>query len=74
LRKFTKEFGTSLITAIAAILAIVIFISSGGDLLFYGVVAFAIAFGFYNAWLISVSERPKKSPTPKRSKSRRRQH
>lgn len=56
LRKLTREFATSLATVILAIFAIALFISSGGTALFYAAVAVALAFGFYNAWLISTSE------------------
>lgn len=53
LKKLTKEFATSLLTVILAILAIALYISSGGTILFYFAVALAIVVGFYNAWLIS---------------------
>lgn len=56
MKKLTKEFITSLITVILAILAITLFISSGAKALFYIAVAVTIVFGFYNAWLISLTE------------------
>jgi preprotein translocase subunit SecF len=76
LEKLNKEFVTSLITVILAILAIAVFIHSGASLLFYCTMAIALVVGFYNAWQISViegrTEKPKPKPTRK-SKSRKRQ-
>ncbi|MGI0100349.1 MAG: hypothetical protein ACREBH_01325 [Candidatus Micrarchaeaceae archaeon] len=56
MRRITKEIVTSSITIILAILAIALFISSGGTLIFYAVLSIAIILGIYNAWLISVAE------------------
>ncbi len=73
MKKLAKEFVTSLITIILAILAIAIFISSGGSLLFYVAVAIAIIFGFYNAWLISnTGSETAKPAVRKRLKGRKR--
>ncbi len=70
MRKFTKEFVTSLITIILAIIAIALFISSGSTLLFYVAVAIALAFGFYNAWMISLLEGEPETPIRKGSRGR----
>jgi len=69
MKNFTKEFITSVITVILAILAIGLFISSGATLIFDVVVAAAVIVGFYNAWLISVLE---ESPSGKGLKGRKR--
>ena len=61
MKKIAKEVITSLITVILAILAIAIYISSGGKPLFYIALFIALAFGFYNLWLISVTENRKGS-------------
>ena len=69
MKNFTKEFITSAITVILAIIAIGLFISSGGTLIFDIVVAIAVIVGFYNAWLISVLE---EGPSAKGLKGRKR--
>jgi 4-hydroxybenzoate polyprenyltransferase len=66
LGKYTKEFFTSLATVILAILAIALFISSGAGSAFYIVIAIAIIFGFYNAWLISVTGKQKEEAEQQR--------
>ncbi len=71
MKKFAKEFMTSLITVILAILAIGLFISYGATLLFYVAIGIAIIFGFYNAWLISLSESGG-APATKRLKAKSR--
>ncbi|MDE1871254.1 MAG: hypothetical protein KGI06_03375 [Candidatus Micrarchaeota archaeon] len=71
MERLTKEFATSLITVILAILAIAIFISSGGGMLFYVAVAIAILFGFYNAWLISTAKPGKAAPETRPKRKRR---
>jgi hypothetical protein len=53
LEKPKREFLTSLITIILAIFAIAVFISSGATILFYVLISIAVAFGFFNVWLIS---------------------
>lgn len=53
LEKIAKEFVTSLVTIVIAILAIAIFISSGSTIIFYVTVFIAIVIGLYNVWLIS---------------------
>lgn len=56
MKKLAKEFITSLITVVIAILAIALYIHSGGSLIFYAAVVLAMIVGFYNAWLISRGE------------------
>lgn len=75
MKKLTKEFITSLITVILAILAIGLFISSGGSLLFYVAITLTIIIGFYNAWLISLSPatvEPAAAEAPTKQKVKRR--
>jgi len=75
LKKLEKEFVTSLLTVLLAILSIALFISSGGSLWFYIAVVIAIAFGFYNAWLISQKqpvEEIASAPKNLRTRSRKR--
>ena len=55
MKKLSREFYTSLFTVILAILAIAVFIYSGGSILFYAVVAMAILVGLYNILMISRS-------------------
>jgi 4-hydroxybenzoate polyprenyltransferase len=64
LKKLTKELLASLITVILAVLAIGLYISYGGWV-FYVAITIAIAFGFYNAYLISVSEKSEDVPQKK---------
>lgn len=71
MRKFTKEFITSFISVILAILAIGLFISSGGTILFYVAVAIALAFGFYNVWLISLTDSETVRPVSRKGAGRR---
>lgn len=56
------EIITSLATIVFAILAIGLFISSGGSAAFYAAMAIALVVGFFNAWLISKSGK-KATPT-----------
>ena len=56
MKKLAREFITSFITVVIAILAIALYIHSGGTPIFYAAVAIAIIVGFYNAWLISRGE------------------
>ena len=73
MKKLTNEFVTSLITIILAILAIGIFIYSGGSILFYAVIAIAIIFGFYNVWLVSKAvSKTAAPPVARRLKGRKR--
>jgi hypothetical protein len=60
LKTLEREFITSLITVILAILSIAIYIIYRSRLIFYVVVGITIAFGLYNVWLIS---RLEKEPT-----------
>ncbi|MDE1856960.1 MAG: hypothetical protein KGH98_02640 [Candidatus Micrarchaeota archaeon] len=78
------EIITSLATIVFAILAIGLFIASGGSAAFYAAMVIALAVGFFNAWLISKSgkktaastEQYRPKPTviisPKKSARRRR--
>ncbi|HIH50508.1 MAG: hypothetical protein ABSE71_04775 [Candidatus Micrarchaeaceae archaeon] len=73
MKKLAREFITSLITVILAILAIALYIHSGGTLVFYTVVVIAILVGFYNAWLISrgeLKEVRETRPAPRKLKRR----
>ncbi len=73
MRKLAKEFVSSLVTVILAILAIGLFISSGATLMFYAAVVIAIIVGFYNAWMISKIEtdNEKAKPSGKYAKKQR---
>ncbi len=71
MKKLAREFITSMMTVILAILAIALYIYSGGTLVFYAVVVIAILVGFYNAWLISrgeLQEAKETTPEPRKRK------
>lgn len=74
MKNLNKEFVTSLITVILAILAIAVFIYSGASLLFYCTMAIALVVGFFNAWQISLiegkTEKPKRKATKSKSRGR----
>jgi preprotein translocase subunit SecF len=79
LKKLAREFITSFITVVIAILAIALYIHSGGTLVFYAAVVIAIIVGFYNAWLISRGEiheieaKPQAPQNQKRARRRKTQ-
>jgi len=79
LKKLAREFITSFITVVIAILAIALYIHSGGTLVFYAEVVIAIIVGFYNAWLISRGEiheieaKPQAPQNQKRARRRKTQ-
>ncbi|MGD0729277.1 MAG: hypothetical protein ABR981_04335 [Candidatus Micrarchaeaceae archaeon] len=56
MKKLAKELITSFVTVILGILAVALFIYSGSSLVFYVVVVMTMIIGFYNAWLISLTE------------------
>jgi 4-hydroxybenzoate polyprenyltransferase len=72
LKKLAREFITSLITVVVAILAIALYIHSGGTPVFYVIIVIAMLVGFYNAWLISRSEVPEAEQKPKVPQKRKR--
>lgn len=72
MKKLANEFITSLITVVIAILAIALYIHSGGTPVFYAAVAIAIIVGFYNAWLISRGEAGETEAKPKEPQRRKR--
>jgi preprotein translocase subunit SecF len=79
LKKLAREFITSFITVVIAILAIALYIHSGGTPVFYVAVVIAIIVGFYNAWLISRGEiheteaKPREPQNQKRARRRKTQ-
>ena len=79
MKKLAREFITSFITVVIAILAIALYIHSGGTLVFYAAVVIAIIVGFYNAWLISRGEiheieaKPQAPQNQKRARRRKTQ-
>ncbi len=72
MEKIGREFITSLITVILAILAVAVYIYFGANLLFYSAMAIALVFGFYNAWLISSLEASIESGSGKKATPRKR--
>jgi preprotein translocase subunit SecF len=71
LKSINREFITSLLTVILAILAIALFIYSGATPLFYCTMAIALVVGFYNAWQISNIETSDENDGRKGKKSSR---
>ena len=53
MEKVQTELLSSLFTVVFSITAISIFIYNGGSIIFYVVAALALAFGLFNAWILS---------------------